>query len=139
MKSWRKWTIIVAIFMFLSFSPTFRCIALLMIPIFCSSKGRSTVVALAYIFAISGPIQNFLRNIAVVGESMSCGQNQLKIAVGKMLEIVNRPIAAVKAAVKVALHEIQKVFDTVVVFMKEVERLCSNVSKFPSSCIFKIF
>lgn len=129
LKSWRKWTVVVAIFLLLSFVPTVRCIGLLMIPIFCSTKGRSTVVALAYILAISGPIQNFLRNIAVVGESMSCGQKQLKVAVGKMLEIVKRPIAAVKAAVKIALTEVKKVFQTVVVFIKEIERLCSNIGE----------
>lgn len=100
-----------------------------MIPILCSSKGRSTVVALAYISAISGPIQNFLRNISVVGDSMSCGQKQLKIAVGNMLDIVRRPIAAVKSAVKIALIEIRKVFKTVVVFMEEVELRCTNVGK----------
>lgn len=126
---WRKWTVTVAIFILLSFVPSIRCIGLLILPVFCSTKGRSTVVAFAYILAISGPIQNFLRNIAVVGESMSCGQKQLKIAVVKMLEVVKRPIAAVKAAVKIALAEVKKVLQTVIVFMKEIERLCSNIGE----------
>lgn len=129
LKSWKKWTITLLIFFALSFSKNVRCIGLLMIPIFCSSKGRSTVVAIAYILVIAGPVQNFLRNIAVVGESMSCGQSQLKLAVGKMLEVIERPLLAIQAAVKVALSEIKKVFASVVAFMKNIEKLCSNVGE----------
>ncbi|XP_033628265.1 uncharacterized protein LOC117290812 isoform X1 [Asterias rubens] len=60
-----------------------RCVASLMIPVLCTSRGRAAFLAIIVALLLSGPIDNIYKNANVASESMSCSaelaQNQTKL------------------------------------------------------------
>lgn len=109
---------------------SFRCIAALIIPILCSSKGRSLVIAFAFFIAMTGPTKNIILNVDVLTESLSCGQTQLKEALETMLEVMKRPLIAIKNSIAVTLREIQKVMKKVQIVLLHIKELVLVIRKF---------
>ncbi|XP_073840484.1 DC-STAMP domain-containing protein 2 isoform X2 [Musca autumnalis] len=106
---WFALVILGFIIIFLSYSKDVRCIASLSIPILCSSKGRSLIIAVAFFIAATGPTLNLFRNIDVMVSSLSCGQMQLKHALGDMLDTLKKPLVAIKDAIHNAVNDLRNV------------------------------
>ncbi|XP_022102183.1 serine/arginine repetitive matrix protein 1-like isoform X2 [Acanthaster planci] len=66
--------------MTLAFTVRARCVAALMIPTLCTSRGRAAFLALIVTLLLTGPIDNIYTNAKVASDSMSCSaelaQNQ---------------------------------------------------------------
>ncbi|XP_014092757.2 DC-STAMP domain-containing protein 2 [Bactrocera oleae] len=119
---WLKWNVAVLVFLLLCYSRSVRCTVTLCIPIMCSSKGRSLLIAFAFVLAATGPTRNILRNVDALTTSLSCGQIQLKHALEEMLEVMRQPLVAIKKAVKTAMDNVKKV-------MKKVELLLVRIKE----------
>ncbi|XP_055913918.1 DC-STAMP domain-containing protein 2 [Eupeodes corollae] len=111
----------------LAFSKNIRCISTLILPILFSSKGRSVLVASAIVLAATGPTVNILNNVDILMESISCGQEQLKGALGKMLDLVKRPLVTVKNAIKISMAEIKKVLKRVEEVLIHIRSLITDI------------
>uniref|UniRef100_A0A1B0BRA2 Dendritic cell-specific transmembrane protein-like domain-containing protein n=1 Tax=Glossina palpalis gambiensis TaxID=67801 RepID=A0A1B0BRA2_9MUSC len=100
-----------------------RCTITLAIPILCSSRGRSLIVALAFFFAVSGPTANMFKNIDVMTSSITCGQMQLKQALSDMLDTLKVPLVAIKEAILVAIKELKNVMKKVQLVLYHIQEL----------------
>uniref|UniRef100_A0A1B0AET0 Dendritic cell-specific transmembrane protein-like domain-containing protein n=1 Tax=Glossina pallidipes TaxID=7398 RepID=A0A1B0AET0_GLOPL len=100
-----------------------RCTLTLAIPILCSSRGRSLIVALAFFFAVSGPTANTFKNIDVMTSSITCGQMELKQALSDMLDTLKTPLVAIKEAILVAIKELKNVMKKVQVVLYHIQEL----------------
>lgn len=64
----------------LTFSLTFfrriQCLVLLALPQLISKRGRSAMIAFAFLLTFTGPVANMAKNIEILSASMSCGQVQ---------------------------------------------------------------
>lgn len=49
-----------------------RCVAMLMLPTLCTSKGRAALYAIIIGVLLSGPIQNIYMNAEETSNAMSC-------------------------------------------------------------------
>ncbi|XP_058974943.1 DC-STAMP domain-containing protein 2-like [Musca domestica] len=120
---WCSLIILGFIIIFLSYSKDVRCIASLSIPILCSSKGRSLIIAVAFFIAATGPTVNLFRNIDVMVSSLSCGQMQLKHALGEMLDTLKKPLIAIKDAIHNAVNDLRKVLRKVQQVLQTIQAL----------------
>ncbi|GLV39594.1 uncharacterized protein CBL_08340 [Carabus blaptoides fortunei] len=100
----------------LAFSQTVRCIVFLMLPQLFSKRGRQTLLAYALILAITGPARNTANNMSIMSESLACGQEQLKVAVRQITDVIKRPFIAIKEAIK----KVIKVVKDIVAKIKEI-------------------
>ncbi|XP_017491257.1 PREDICTED: DC-STAMP domain-containing protein 2-like [Rhagoletis zephyria] len=120
---WLKCNVAMLVFLLLSYSRNVRCIVTLCIPILCSSKGRSLLIASAFLLVATGPTMNILRNVDVLTRSLSCGQMQLKEALEEMLEVMKQPLVAIKKAVQVAMNNIKKIVKRVELLLYRIKEL----------------
>ncbi|KAM7354818.1 DC-STAMP domain-containing protein 2-like [Cochliomyia hominivorax] len=90
-----------------------QCTVTLAIPILCSSKGRSVIIATAFFIAATGPTVNIFHNIDIMVTSLTCGQMQLKEALSDMLDTLNKPLVAIKEAISNCIRELRKVLKNV--------------------------
>ncbi|XP_038057389.1 uncharacterized protein LOC119728981 [Patiria miniata] len=78
-------TVVATIIMCLSLALTVRarCVAALMVPTLCTSRGRAAFLAVIVTLLLTGPIDNIYTNAKVASESMSCSaelaKNQTKL------------------------------------------------------------
>ncbi|XP_055383719.1 DC-STAMP domain-containing protein 2 [Condylostylus longicornis] len=111
----------------LTFSKSLRCHLVLMIPIICSVKGRSFLVAYALVLTATGPGLIITKNIEILSKSLTCGQEQLKEALKEILDIVKSPLIAIKNSVKIALGELEKVLKKIELVFKEIVKLLKEI------------
>ncbi|XP_052817975.1 DC-STAMP domain-containing protein 2-like [Mya arenaria] len=79
-----------ALTLFLAFSQLARCLVLLMLPQLFSSKGRMLLLIYALILAMNNPLRNVNRNINVMSQSTTCGQ---EMALNETKELVKAAVA----------------------------------------------
>ncbi|XP_053954541.1 DC-STAMP domain-containing protein 2 [Anastrepha ludens] len=120
---WLKYNAAVLVFLLLAYSRHVRCIATLCIPILCSSKGRSLLIAFAFVMVAVGPTVNIFRNVDVLVRSLSCGQMQLKEALEEMLEVMRQPLVAIKKSVRTAMNNIKQVVKKVELLLFRIKEL----------------
>ncbi|XP_037900618.1 DC-STAMP domain-containing protein 2-like [Glossina fuscipes] len=120
---WVFFTIFGFIALLMGHSKEVRCTITLAIPILCSSRGRSLIVALAFFFAVSGPTANMFKNIDVMTSSITCGQMQLKQALSDMLDTLKVPLVAIKEAILVAIKELKNVMKKVQLVLYHIQEL----------------
>ncbi|XP_037939558.1 DC-STAMP domain-containing protein 2-like [Teleopsis dalmanni] len=120
---WIFCTIVTFIMLVLCYSRHVRCVVVLTLPVIFSAKGRSLVIALAFILAATGPIRNILKNVEVLADSLTCGQNQLREALTNMLDILKRPLVAVKEAIQKAMAEVRKVMERVKLVLERIQSI----------------
>lgn len=108
----------------------FRCIVVLILPMLCSSKGRSLIVASAFVLAASGPTLNTFNNFDVLMKSLSCGQEQLKEALKGMLDVVKKPLLAVKESLRIAMVELKKVLKKVKMVLIEIKNIITVLCEY---------
>ncbi|XP_071944184.1 DC-STAMP domain-containing protein 2-like [Antedon mediterranea] len=63
----------------LAFSVRSRCIAALMVPTLCTSRGRAAVLALTLGLILNGPIKNLINNANQLTEAMTCNSKVLNM------------------------------------------------------------
>ncbi|XP_046552587.1 DC-STAMP domain-containing protein 2-like [Haliotis rubra] len=97
----------------LAFSETFRCVVLLMLPSFCSSRGRSFLLMYATILILNHPVTNFNHNILVMSESATCGQSLALNETRKLLEEAMSPVAALIDGIRDMLRAIRRFAETI--------------------------
>ncbi|XP_033121606.1 DC-STAMP domain-containing protein 2-like [Anneissia japonica] len=61
----------------LAFSVRSRCIAALMVPTLCTSRGRAALLTLTLAFLLNGPIKNIIENGNEVSKAMTCNAEVL--------------------------------------------------------------
>lgn len=105
----------------------YRCIVILILPNFFSVKGRSALVAYTFVLAVTAPTKNIIENVDVLSTSLSCGQEQLKGALEGMLEVVKRPLYAIKNAVKLAVRAMKKTLEKIEKVLRMVKDLISEI------------
>ncbi|XP_060563449.1 DC-STAMP domain-containing protein 2-like isoform X2 [Ruditapes philippinarum] len=89
----------LAITLTMAFSSNIRCLVLLMLPQFFSSKGRMLLLTYAMILAMSHPLNNVKVNIGVMAQSATCGQE--------------KALNETKALVKSAVAPMQSIMDSI--------------------------
>ncbi|XP_071104714.1 DC-STAMP domain-containing protein 2-like [Haliotis cracherodii] len=97
----------------LAFSDTFRCVVLLMLPSFCSSKGRSFLLMYATILILNHPVTNFNHNILVMSESATCGQSLAQNETRQLIEEAMSPVAALLDGIRDMLRAIRQFSETI--------------------------
>lgn len=107
-----------------------RCIYFLLIPQIFSKRGRSAVVAFAFILAFSGPTRNILKNVEVLSRSISCGQGQLKIALNNLMIAIKEPYLALQDALTKILPVINKSLNKVRENILEIKRSLNAVGEY---------
>ncbi|XP_039963970.1 DC-STAMP domain-containing protein 2 [Bactrocera tryoni] len=120
---WLKWNVAILVFLLLCYSRSVRCTVTLCIPIMCSSKGRTLLIAFAFVLVATGPTRNILRNVDALTTSLSCGQMQLKHALEEMLEVMRQPLVAIKKAVQTAMDNVKKVMKKVQLLLFRIKEL----------------
>ncbi|XP_075161989.1 DC-STAMP domain-containing protein 2 [Haematobia irritans] len=131
----RRWLFLIILGLILiifSYSRDIRCIAAISIPILCSSKGRSIIIALAFFLVAIGPTMNMFHNIDVMVSSLSCGQMQLKHALGEILDTLKKPIVAVKDAILNAVKDLRNVlgkFQEILINIQDLVTVILGVMK----------
>ncbi|XP_049771090.1 DC-STAMP domain-containing protein 2 [Schistocerca cancellata] len=93
----------------LAFSYYVRCIVVLVLPQLCVNRGRQALMLYAFVLTLTGPGKNTMQNVGVLAESLSCGQEQLKIAAKKIMEAIKKPFLAMKDALSNAMKTIKSI------------------------------
>ncbi|KAH3769099.1 hypothetical protein DPMN_170346 [Dreissena polymorpha] len=81
----------------LAFSQACRCLVLLMLPQFFSAKGRMLLLMYALFLAMNHPLRNVNRNINVLSQSTTCGQ---EVALNETRELVKAAAAPVQGIIE---------------------------------------
>ncbi|XP_017783011.1 PREDICTED: DC-STAMP domain-containing protein 2-like [Nicrophorus vespilloides] len=113
----------------LAFSFKVRCIVFLVLPQFFSKKGRQALLAYAFILAITGPAKNTLNNMSILGESMACGQEQLKAAVRQILEVIKKPFYAIRDAIKAVVKTVKEIVVKIKEILLTIKRIIMSLIK----------
>ncbi|KAH8258678.1 hypothetical protein KR038_003940 [Drosophila bunnanda] len=90
-----------------------RCILVLAMPSVCSCRGRGFLISLALVLVAIGPAMNIVANLKVMLRTLACGQEVLRQALGQMLDVIMEPVNAIRLAVDLMLHEVNKVLDEI--------------------------
>lgn len=117
----------------------YRCTVTLAIPILCSSKGRSVIIAAAFFLAATGPTVNIFHNIDVMVKSLTCGQMQLKQALSDMLDTLKKPLLTIKEAITNAIKELRNVLKEVQMVLIRIQELIVSICEFSSKDFRKLF
>ncbi|XP_065361911.1 DC-STAMP domain-containing protein 2 [Calliphora vicina] len=120
---WICFIVIGFVILILAYSMEVRCTVTLALPILCSSKGRSVIIALAFFLAATGPSVNIVHNIDVMVTSLTCGQMQLKEALSEMLDALKKPLVSIKEAIRNAINDLKNVLKKVQVVLYRIEEL----------------
>lgn len=84
---------------------------------------------MAFFIAATGPTVNLFRNIDVMVSSLSCGQMQLKQALGEMLDTLKKPLVAIKDAIHNAVNDLRKVLRKVQQVLQTIQALIVVICK----------
>ncbi|XP_052098978.1 DC-STAMP domain-containing protein 2-like [Mytilus californianus] len=79
----------------LAFTSQTRLMVLLIIPQFFTSKGRSFLLMYAVILVMNHPVQNFNKNVLVMSDSSTCGQEMAFNQTREVIEAAFSPMAGV--------------------------------------------
>ncbi|CAG2196969.1 unnamed protein product [Mytilus edulis] len=79
----------------LAFTSQTRLMVLLMIPQFFTSKGRTFLLMYAVVLVMNHPVQNFNKNVLVMSDSSTCGQEMAFNQTKEVIEAAFSPMAGV--------------------------------------------
>ncbi|CAG5132396.1 unnamed protein product, partial [Candidula unifasciata] len=104
-----------------------RCLVFLILPNFCSSKGRSFLLVYAMVLVMNFPVKNFSHNMDVMTEAATCGASLAMNETKELLETAAAPLMFVIRGVKKMLHaikifanEMQKAFMVLLRAVREI-------------------
>ncbi|XP_053687022.1 DC-STAMP domain-containing protein 2 [Sabethes cyaneus] len=108
-------------------SSNFQCLTLLMIPQILSKRGRAAMVAYLFVLALNGPARNTIANVNVLGQAMTCGQQQLKVAIHEALQTIKVPFVALKKVIGEIVSEVEKALSKVLQILKRIMLLVKRI------------
>ncbi|XP_041370273.1 DC-STAMP domain-containing protein 2-like [Gigantopelta aegis] len=92
----------------LAFFERFRCMTLLIIPNFFSSKGRMFLMMYATVLLINYPVLNFNHNVIVLTDSATCAQSLVMNETRELAELARAPVAGMIKDIKKMLQAIRQ-------------------------------
>ncbi|XP_058122997.1 DC-STAMP domain-containing protein 2-like [Anopheles ziemanni] len=117
---------LVAIFA-LARKKSVRCITVLLVPQFLSKRGRAALIGYIFLLTVTGPTENTMRNVEVLGGTLSCTQEQLKTAIHDTLTALKVPFLAMKQIVGELLQTVERSFMKVQQTLMEVLKLTKRI------------
>ncbi|XP_034109518.1 DC-STAMP domain-containing protein 2-like [Drosophila albomicans] len=105
----------------LIYSRPMRCIFVLALPSLSSSRGRALLITLAFFVAALGPSANIMANLRIMLQSLDCGQQLLRQAIGQLLDVLLEPIKTVQSAVGLMLDEVRRVLRQVMDLLLSIQ------------------
>ncbi|KAH8317191.1 hypothetical protein KR074_001073, partial [Drosophila pseudoananassae] len=107
-----KWLFLVAIglgLLLMVLTRPGRCILVLCLPTLVHY--RVLVISFALLVALSGPVTNFIVNIAILGHSLTCEGNRLFAALAKMHRVMAEPSYPVQESFQGTLSAINQIIN----------------------------
>ncbi|KAJ6642009.1 DC-STAMP domain-containing protein 2 [Pseudolycoriella hygida] len=92
----------------LAYSKSVQCVTFLLLPQVCSKQGRSMLSAYIFLITLSGPASNIIENIGVLSASLSCGEEQMKIAFREIFQMIKEPMLTVKNVITEVIGKIKQ-------------------------------
>ncbi|XP_048001444.1 DC-STAMP domain-containing protein 2-like [Leguminivora glycinivorella] len=122
------WVIAVAITLGIGFSPTARCLFLLLIPGLFSRVGRYTLACYALVLILTGPATNTLKNLDNLSGSLACGQEHIKSSVKEIRESKESPLNLVKETMNGTIEKIEYLATKMKDLMVKIHRLAMSIA-----------
>uniref|UniRef100_A0AAG5D723 Uncharacterized protein n=1 Tax=Anopheles atroparvus TaxID=41427 RepID=A0AAG5D723_ANOAO len=104
-----------------------RCITVLLVPQFLGKRGRAALIGYIFVLTVTGPTENTMRNVEVLGETLSCTQEQLKTAIRDTLDALKVPFLAMKQIMDELLKTVERSFMKVQQTLMEVLKLTKRI------------
>uniref|UniRef100_A0A182MJG8 Dendritic cell-specific transmembrane protein-like domain-containing protein n=1 Tax=Anopheles culicifacies TaxID=139723 RepID=A0A182MJG8_9DIPT len=104
-----------------------RCVTMLLVPQFLSKRGRAALIGYIFLLTVTGPTANTMHNVEVLGETLSCTQEQLKSAIRDTLGVLKVPFLAMKQIVEELLKTVERSFMKVQGTMMEMLKLVKRI------------
>uniref|UniRef100_A0A182Q9M9 Dendritic cell-specific transmembrane protein-like domain-containing protein n=1 Tax=Anopheles farauti TaxID=69004 RepID=A0A182Q9M9_9DIPT len=110
-----------------------RCVTMLLVPQFLSKRGRAALIGYIFLLTVTGPTVNTMHNVEVLGETLSCTQQQLKVAIRDTLSALKIPFLAMKQFIGDLLQTVERSFmkvqRTLMEVLKLVKRILYSIKK----------
>ncbi|GFO14708.1 DC-STAMP domain-containing protein 2 [Plakobranchus ocellatus] len=117
----------------LAFFNAIRCLVLIALPNFASSKGRSFMIMYAMVLILNHPVQDFSHNLQVLTDSATCGQSKALNETKNLVEAAASPLISIISGIKAMLKCIQRLADTLrkafKALVRAVEEIVSVIGK----------
>ncbi|XP_070510039.1 DC-STAMP domain-containing protein 2-like [Chironomus tepperi] len=127
----KTWIIIFSVITPLAILITFhtysQCIFMLTIPQIVSKRGRMFLIAAAFLIALSGPTKNLIRNGEILAESLSCSQDQVRMALKNLFDAAKEPYKVAKKMVAKLLPVIKRNIERIKGNLLEMKQNIVNV------------
>lgn len=94
----------------LTFSRSYRCIALLLLPKFCTKRGQVLCLSLALGIVLAGPGANIIRNVFKLQNMVLCVQKLSLTMISDVWTALKAPPKAVGEAIKSFVKDIVGTF-----------------------------
>uniref|UniRef100_A0A182UUY4 E3 ubiquitin-protein ligase DCST1-like C-terminal domain-containing protein n=1 Tax=Anopheles merus TaxID=30066 RepID=A0A182UUY4_ANOME len=104
-----------------------RCVTMLLVPQFLSKRGRAVLIGYIFLLTITGPTANTMVNVEVLGETLSCSQEQLKAAIRDTISALKVPFLAMKKIIDELLKTVERSFMKVQRIMMEMLKLVKRI------------
>uniref|UniRef100_A0A182N932 Uncharacterized protein n=1 Tax=Anopheles dirus TaxID=7168 RepID=A0A182N932_9DIPT len=110
-----------------------RCVTMLLVPQFLSKRGRAALIGYIFLLTLTGPTANTMHNVEVLGETLSCTQEQLKVAIRDTLNALKVPFLAMKQIIDELLRTVERSFmkvqQTLMEMLKLVKRILYSIKQ----------
>lgn len=117
----------------LAFFNTIRCLVLIAVPNFASSKGRSFLIMYAMVLILNHPVQDFSHNLNVLTDAATCGQSMALNETKRLVEAAASPLVSIISGIKSMLHCIERLANQLrkafKALLRAVEEIISTVGK----------
>uniref|UniRef100_A0A182RC35 DC_STAMP domain-containing protein n=1 Tax=Anopheles funestus TaxID=62324 RepID=A0A182RC35_ANOFN len=104
-----------------------RCVSMLLVPQFLSKRGRAALIGYIFLLTVTGPTANTMHNVEVLGETLSCTQQQLKMAIRDTIGALKVPFLAMKQIIDELLKTVEQSFMKVQRTMMEMLKLVKRI------------
>ncbi|XP_052897853.1 DC-STAMP domain-containing protein 2-like [Anopheles moucheti] len=108
-------------------SKSARCVSMLLVPQFLSKRGRAALIGYIFLLTVTGPTANTMHNVEVLGETLSCTQQQLKMAIRDTIGALKVPFQAMKQIIDELLKTVEQSFMKVQRTMMEMLKLVKRI------------
>uniref|UniRef100_A0A182SBU2 Dendritic cell-specific transmembrane protein-like domain-containing protein n=1 Tax=Anopheles maculatus TaxID=74869 RepID=A0A182SBU2_9DIPT len=110
-----------------------RCVSMLLVPQFLSKRGRAALIGYIFLLTVTGPTANTMHNVEVLGETLSCTQEQLKVSIRDTIGALKIPFQAMKKIIDELLKTVERSFmkvqRTLMEMLKLVKRIFHSMKK----------
>ncbi|XP_049542841.1 DC-STAMP domain-containing protein 2-like [Anopheles darlingi] len=103
------------------------CVTVLLVPQFLSKRGRAALIGFIFVLTVTGPTANTMRNVEVLGQTLSCTQQQLKVAFQETLHALKVPFRAMKQVIDSTLKTVERSFMKVQQQLMEILKLVKRI------------